>query len=145
MDRKTIKEFISQVAEIKEAKPVRVANVRQDPVSEDDQVPEDDSNLVWYHDQWVDLNLENNPTLGFKLVKLKPIERLCELNHVGCTDIVADQKIEKKFYRNPINHWRTRCVNCNRFIAPEGNGFVQGGVYTQSIFVKYFTEKGIKK
>jgi hypothetical protein len=145
MDRKTIKEFVEQVAEIKEAKPVRVPHIRQDSVPEDGEVPEDDRNLVWYKDQWIDLNLENNPTLGFKLIKLKPVERLCELNHVGCNDIVADQRIEKRLYRHPINHWRTRCANCDRYVDPEGTGFVKGGANTQNVYIRYFASLERKK
>lgn len=110
MDNKLLKEFIQQVAEVKELKPVT-----------DGSRPPDDGTQVVYQGKWIEIDRKNNPTLGFKFIKLKPVERLCQL---GCGSIVPDQIVERRHAIHPKPHWRTRCASCQKYVHPSGEGFI---------------------
>lgn len=130
MDKQTIKDFVKSVAEIKELKPVT-----------DGSRPPDESTEVMYEGEWIEIDRHTNPTLGFKFVKLKENIRPCML---GCGELVANQLVEKRVCTHPQMHWRTRCANCAKFVAPDGNGFIEGAHLVQMAFNKYFNSlKGI--
>jgi hypothetical protein len=106
MDNKILKQFIATVAEIKELKPVT-----------DGSRPPDDGTHVIYQGEWIEIDRKTNPTLGFKFIKLKPVQRLCQL---GCGDIVPDQIIERRHVQYPHPHWKTRCATCHKYLMPTG-------------------------
>ena len=75
---------------------------------------------------------EPNPSLpGLKWMGLKPVERPCEL---GCGDIVADQRIERRLAFTPTRHWKTRCANCQRYVHPDGVTLVDTSQAAQKIY-----------
>jgi len=132
MDKEKFKQLVKSVAEIKEEKPTRTASsgrllkewvTETDPATGEEYQVEREIPLV-------------NSTLGFTLVKLKPVPRLCEL---GCGDIVCDQVVERRFGETPKPHWKTRCKNCGCYLTPDGEGFVEGGHAIQSLYHRHFT------
>lgn len=133
MDKQKIKDFIAQHAEIKELKPVTNPGIRLDETHQND---------VKVGDEWILINKDTNPTLGFKFVKLKENFKACEL---GCGDVVANQIVESKVCTTPVPHWRTKCTNCDCFVSPDGKGFIKGGHAIQAAYTKYFSEQGIKR
>lgn len=126
MEKKEFKEWLETVAEIKELKPVKDPNIR---------VNEDTEDLVRHGDEWVEVTAKENPTLGFKFIKVKDKNALCEL---GCGQIVTNQIVEKKMLTHPKKHWRTRCASCGDHVSPDGKGFITGGANIQNAYVKHF-------
>lgn len=126
MDKKKFRQFIDSVAVVKDLKPVSSPTIRVDPDSE---------STVKVDGQWVEVTAKDNPTLGFKFVKLKPVERLCSL---GCGEMVKDQLIEKKIHTYPRLHWRTSCKSCNHTVSPDGNGFLKDQGSIQAAFMSYY-------
>jgi len=113
MDNKLLKEFIASVADIKELKPVT-----------DGSRPPEDGTQVVYQGQWIEIDRKNNPSLGFKFIRLKPVQRLCQL---GCGDIVPDQVIERRHVQYPHPHWKTRCATCHKYLMPTGELALNSG------------------
>lgn len=127
MDNQQLKQFIQEVAEIKELTPTRTPTIRQ---STDDEVSE-----VRIGDEFVNINMDSNPTLGFKFIRLKEVHRACDL---GCGNAVANQVIEKKWFSYPRPHWRTSCKNCSAVVHPNGQELIHGtGSQVQVIFYKW--------
>ena len=134
MDQNKLKELIKAVAVIKDRKPKKLPSHRPaieyitqtDDGGEEFQMP---------------VEVTENPTLGFDLVKIKPISRLCEL---GCGDVVDNQVIERRFCSAPDKHWRTRCQSCGCYLSPDGKGFIDGAHTIYNAYVRYFNEiKGV--
>jgi hypothetical protein len=131
MDAQQLKELIKQVAEIKERKPTVNPSIR--PAMETViEIDEDGEEIE------VERRIEENPTLGFELIKIKPVERMCQL---GCGDIVADQVIERRFAEFPKAHWKTRCKNCGCYLTPDGLGFVDNSSTIQQMYIKHFRDQ----
>lgn len=133
MDQNELRLWLEQVAELKDRKPSRTANHR--PAIE--YVTEVDEDGEEYQ---VPVEIKDNPTLGFELVKIKDTHRLCEL---GCGEIVTNQVIEKRHAMTPKSHWRTRCKNCDCYVSPDGKGFIKGSHAVQHAFARHFN--GVKK
>lgn len=127
MDKKQIKDFVESVAEIKLLKPVTDRN----------RSPDEASHVI-YNGEWITVDRHANPTLGFKFIKLKDVERACEL---GCGQIVKNQKIERRLVFTPVTHWRTRCTKCQAFVHPNGVDLIKGAHAVQATFLKHFTDK----
>ena len=111
MDKDELKRRVAEVAVIKDIKPAKSGahnRFTTEIVVEVDEFGEE------YE---VEREITDNPTLGFELVKLKPIERPCDL---GCGKIVTDQVIEQRMAITPFKHFRTRCRNCSRYLSPNG-------------------------
>ena len=68
------------------------------------------------------VEIKENPTLGFDLVKLKDKHSICQL---GCGEVVTNQVIERRLATTPKKHWRTRCKNCDRYVGPDGQTFIK--------------------
>jgi hypothetical protein len=127
MDKKEFKDRIAELAEIQDLKPAKVASIRLD---------ETDQNDVRTNDgEWLHINQEVNPTLGFKFIKLKDQSRDCQL---GCGDVVINQVVEQRLAFTPQKHWRTKCVTCGCFVSPDGQGFIEGGHQIQAAYMKHF-------
>ena len=134
MDKKTLKELIETVAEIKELKPATSPTMRLDDTHQND---------VRVGDEWVHINKDANPTLGFKIVKLKDKTRPCSL---GCGLEVTNQLVESRIATHPYKHWRTRCDTCKKYVSPDGKGFVEGGgAHIQNAYTAYHIERKRKK
>ena len=129
MDNNILKQWIESVAEIKELKPVKSTSHPRLAVEVFTEVDEDGE------EQTIVREVNENPTLGFKLVRLRDQHRLCE---IGCGDIVTNQVIEKRLCFSPEKHWRTRCATCGNYVSPDGKGFIEGGHTVAAAFVKWF-------
>lgn len=130
MDKKEFRERLEQVAVIKDLKPAKSANYR--PAIE--YITEVDEDGEEYQ---IPVVINENKTLGFELVRLKDQVKLCEL---GCEKIVPNQIIERRLATTPKKHWRTRCRNCDCFVAPDGKGLIKGAHLVQTAFAKYFNK-----
>jgi len=128
MDPKELRQKLEQVAELKDRKPLRSANHR--PAIE--YITEVDEDGEEYQ---IPVEIKDNPTLGYELVKVKEQHRLCEL---GCGEVVTNQIIELRFVRTPQPHWRTRCRNCDCYVSPDGKGFIKGSHTVQNAYGRYF-------
>ena len=112
MDKDEFKQRISQVAVIKDIKPAKSGAHNRFTTEIVVEVDE-------YGDEYeVEREITDNPTLGFELVKLKPVDRPCDL---GCGQIVTDQIVEQRWAITPFPHFRTRCKNCTRYLSPNGS------------------------
>jgi hypothetical protein len=130
MDKNKLKEFITSVAEVEELKPVTMGDK-----------PPDEATEVFWQGEWIEVDRHINPTLGFKFIRLKEINRTCALD---CGNIVTDQIIEKRHCLTPKPHWRTRCNICGKFLSPDGKELIAGGHAIQSAYIKYFNIKNIR-
>lgn len=128
MDKQKLKEFIEEVAIIKELKPTTTGF----------RLDENSGGEVRQGDEWIEVGKDGNPTLGYKFVKLKDNYKECML---GCGKIVNNQVVEKRLNTHPQLHWRTRCASCECFVGPEGKGFIKGGHEVQAVFMRYFKYK----
>ena len=134
MDKKLFRQQLEQLAEIKDRKPPRGPNHR--PVIE--YITEVDEDGEEYQ---VPVEVKENPTLGFDLIKVKDHVAICEL---GCGDIVTNQRIERRYCETPQPHWRTKCANCGCFVSPDGVGFIEGGHAIQSAYMRHFNGQKVK-
>lgn len=127
MDKKSIREFLETVGEIKDLTPTTNPGIRLDPDSKD---------VVKYNGDWVEIKAKDNPTLGFKFIKLKPVARDCQL---GCGKKCEDQVIEHKVYTYPQVHWRTYCKSCQHTVSPDGQTMLRGPMVIQKAFCAWFS------
>lgn len=128
MEKNEFRKLVEQVAEIKDCKPSKSPNHR--PAIE--YITEVDEDGEEYQ---VPVEIKDNPTLGFKLIKVKDQHKSCEL---GCGKIVTNQVIEKRLVSTPTKHWRTRCRNCDMYVNPNADGFIRGSHKVQHEFIKHF-------
>ena len=128
MDKNEFRARLEAVAVIKDKKPPRSPNSRPaiEYITEIDELGEEYQRAV---------EIKDNPTLGFELIKLKEQHRLCEL---GCGDVVTNQVIERRHCESPKPHWRTRCGACNAFVSPTGEEFIRGGHAIQQAYLRFF-------
>jgi hypothetical protein len=129
MDKNEFKKFLESVGEVEDLTPKKDPNIRLDDNVED---------TVRYGNAWVELTSKINPTLGFKLKRLKPKEKLCEL---GCGDIIPNQVIERRCHFSPELHWRTKCLACNCYVSPDGEGFIDDPKGITVAYAAYFKNK----
>lgn len=127
MDKEQLRQQLEQVAVLKDKKPAKTANYR--PAIE--YITEVDEDGEEYQ---VPIEITENATLGFELVKLKDKHAVCEL---GCGEIVTNQIIEMRHAQTPKPHWRTRCKNCDHYVSPDGKGFIKGSHAVQHAFVRH--------
>jgi hypothetical protein len=135
MNKDEFRARLEQVAELKDRKPIKSANHRAaiEYITEVDEFGEE---------YQMPVEITDNPTLGFDLVKIKDQHRSCEL---GCGDIIPNQIIEQRYCETPLPHWRTRCNTCKRYVSPDGEGFVSGGHAVQVAYTQYFRVEGCEK
>jgi hypothetical protein len=123
-----VKEFIEKHAEIKLLKPVSDPNIRVDP---------DNEETVIYNGELIRLSVDENPTLGFKFIKLKEKFDICKM---GCGEVVANQIIERRLAFTPKKHWRIRCATCNKYQGPDGQSIISSSSGAQQAYIRYFKE-----
>lgn len=135
MNPKELRQRLEQVAELKDRKPAKSPTHNRLAKEIVIEVDEDGTEYE------VEVEITENNTLGYDLVKIKDQHRLCEL---GCGEIIANQVIEKRFARTPVAHWRTRCQNCDCYVSPDGLGFIRGGHQIQAAYNRHFNQLGRK-
>lgn len=117
MDKDKFKELISSVALIKDlGTEIDDLGRLKKPKIQDFEFDEEGEPI-----EQEELFSEGNPTLGFRLVKIHPVPKLCEL---GCGKIVEDQKISHKVHSVPKKHWRTSCNKCMKVVGPDGKMYI---------------------
>jgi len=132
MDKQEYRKRIEELALIKDRKPTKSPTHNRLAKEIVIELDEDGNEIE------VEREVTENATLGFDLVGIKPILRACEL---GCGDIVANQRIERRFNRMPEPHWRTKCVNCSCYVSPDGEGFIEQPSMVAAAYLKYFNDK----
>ena len=129
MDKNEFRNFLEQLGEVREAKPKILATM---------PVDENADGIVRHGDKWVKVSKNENPTLGFEFVKIKPIIKECVL---GCGEMVENQLVERKLYEYPDKHWRTSCKNCKCTVGPDGKTFVKGTSNIQNAFYRWYLKR----
>lgn len=79
-----------------------------------------------------------NEVEGYEIVKLKDNIKPCAL---GCGKDVKNQHVEKRLAFFPEKHWRIRCSVCQKYMKPDGDGFIGGSHQVQAEFIKFFNNK----
>jgi hypothetical protein len=128
MNPKEFRQRLEELAVLKDRKPIKSPNYR--PAIE--YITEVDEDGEEYQ---VPVQITENPTLGFDLIKVKEQHKVCEL---GCGEVVTDQIIEKRHAMTPKPHWRTRCKNCDCYVSPDGLGFIKGSHAVQNAYARHF-------
>jgi hypothetical protein len=126
MDKNKFKQLLEQVAEVETLTPKFTKSQAG--------LDEDELAVVNFDGEWVRLDMDYNPTLGFKMIKLKDKLRPCDLS---CGDVVPNQIIEKRHYKHPYSHWRTYCKTCAKYVSPDGKSFISGGFAINYAFENY--------
>lgn len=132
MDKNEFRRRLEEVAVIKEKKPVRTPQHHRwakEVVIEIDELTGEEIE--------VEREINDNPTLGVEVVKIKDITKLCEL---GCGDIVTNQVVERRLCESPVPHWRVRCRACGCYVSPDGQGFIENSQAVNNAFVKHFNQ-----
>ena len=133
MDKEEFKRRVAEVAVIKELKPAKTAEHNRFATEIVIEVDEDGEEYE------VEREITDNPTLGFVIVELKPVDRPCVWS---CGKIVTDQKIESRLAISPHPHYRARCTNCSMYISPKDGTFVDSYQYGRDLYaVKYGKDK----
>jgi hypothetical protein len=134
MDKKLFETLIEQVADI-EYQQHKIS--KRDFVKADDEFDDYEEEEEEYEPSDEE-RIAINQTKNFILKNLKPVARECSL---GCGDMVINQRVESKYYSNPIPHWRTKCINCKCYVSPDGKGFVEGTNASIAAFDRYYGRK----
>lgn len=127
MDPNEFRNKLNEIAETSFATPKRHSGTKTSTETTDVTI---DGNTVAISDFY-------NPTLGVEMLKLKDINKLCEL---GCGKVVTNQRIESRRIQNPEPHWRTVCKNCDCFVGPDGKTLIEGSYKMASEFNKHYIE-----
>lgn len=129
MDKKEFRTQLEQLADIELVAP-RIMRI------EDGQY--DEVHTVEFDGETIEIERAFNPTLGVRMVRLKPRLEACELN---CGAVVDRQVLEMRHYQTPEVHWRTRCATCGRYQHPDG-GVINGiGTTISNTFNAYFKKR----
>jgi hypothetical protein len=113
MDKDEFRARVAELAIIQDAKITK---------AKDKSRAADEIHEVVYDQEIIEISSEDNPTLSFDLIKLKPISKLCELPN--CGKIVDNQIIEYRHVQTPQPHWRIRCENCQCYLHPDGETLI---------------------
>lgn len=128
MNKDEFKQRVSEVAVIKDIKPAKSGahnRFTTEIVIEVDEFGEEFE---------VEREITDNPTLGFALVSLKPVDRPCEWS---CGRIVTDQRLESRLAYTPFPHYRTRCTNCSLYKSPIDEKLVDSYQFGRDFYALY--------
>ena len=125
MDKNEFKQRVAEVAVIKELKPTKTASHNRLATEIVIEVDEDGEEYE------VEREVTENPTLGFALVQLKPVDRPCAWS---CGKVVTDQVLESRLVYTPFKHYRTRCTNCSMYISPKDGKFVDSYQFSRDLY-----------
>ena len=133
MDKEEFKRRVAEVAVIKELKPAKTGAHNRFATEIVIEVDEDGEEYE------VEREITENPTLGFALVSLKPVDRPCAWS---CGKIVTDQVLEARVVTTPHKHIRTRCANCSMYKSPLDGKFVDSYQFGRDLYMlKYAKNK----
>ena len=99
MDPKIFKEKLEQFALLKQITAAKSAGIRE---------PEE-ATTVFRNSEEIEIDIDANPTINWRIDKLKPVTQVCS----DCHLVVEDRVIHIKLYDSPEVHWRRCCTNCN--------------------------------
>jgi hypothetical protein len=127
MDKKEFETRLAQLVDFEYVVP---------KVLRDEKLDGDAHQQVFYEGTSIEIDRDHNPTLGIRITKLKPKYAACEL---GCGDVVANQVIQKMYNRTLVDHWRTKCATCGKYVHPSGEGFIKSdGTSVSTDFSNHF-------
>ena len=118
-------EFLRRLNELAELKVIKVAGPAQ-------RKP-DEHLIVWRNGQEYEIDDKANPTLYYRIKKIKDELRKCE----DCGKKVKNRTISKKLYAFPVKHWRKLCNNCNMVQHPDTGKYCLLGAATQNVYIQY--------
>ena len=118
-------EFLRRLNELAELQVIKVASPAK-------RKPEDEV-IVWRNGQAIEIDDTDNPTLYYKIKKLKSDVRKCD----DCSKKVKNRTVTKKLYAYPVKHWRKLCNNCNMFEHPDSGKYCLVGASTQNVYIQY--------
>ena len=98
MNPDEFKACLEQFAELKQMRVPKTAAVRE----------ADEPETVYRGGEEFTVDLDDNPTIGWGIKKLKPHIAVCE----DCHSVVENRVVEIKVYDSPELHWRRHCKNC---------------------------------
>jgi hypothetical protein len=98
MNPDEFKARLEQFAELKQMRVPKTAAVRE----------ADEPETVYRGGEEFTVDLDDNPTIGWGIKKLKPHIAVCE----DCCQVVENRVVEIKVYDSPELHWRRHCKNC---------------------------------
>jgi hypothetical protein len=98
MDPELFKKRLEQFAELKQMKTPKTAAVRES----------DEPETIYRGGDEFTVEVDNNPTIGWGIKKIKSHIAVCE----DCCRVVEDRVVEIKVYDCPELHWRRHCKSC---------------------------------
>lgn len=104
MDPELFRKKLEQFAELKQIKVPKSGNLRES----------DEPEIISRGGVDFTIDVDNNPTVGWGIKKLKPHIALCE----SCREVVENRVVETKKYESPNLHWRSHCKPCGRVQNP---------------------------
>ncbi len=119
---------LQELAEVKRLKPPRHPNLRE----------ADSPEPVFRNGYEFVVTKDDNPTLSYEIVKLKPIVKDCE-DCGKCS--VENRSVQKKLYSFPYAHWRESCGHCKLTKDPETGEFSIPNNIVNPFFVRYLNSK----
>lgn len=104
MDPELFRKRLEEFAEIKQMKTPRSPGIREN----------DEPEIIFRGGEEFPVELNNNPTIGWGIKKLKPHVAVCE----DCCEVVENRVTEIKLHQMPEAHWRKNCKNCMKTQNP---------------------------
>ena len=125
MDKDEFRKRVEELAVIKDKtlKPLNPARAKKRIV----QIEDEFGDLI----EVEEVEPRENKTLGFELIDIKHQPKVCEL---GCGKIVEGQVIQTHFSQWPVNHRRVKCLICNKYQHPSGEGLIANGHSTSAVY-----------
>jgi hypothetical protein len=118
-------EFLSRLTELAELQVIKVAGPAQ-------RKP-DEHLIVWRNGQEYEIDDKANPTLYYRIKKIKNNVRKCE----DCGRRVKERIVTKKLLSFPVVHWRQSCNTCKMYQHPETGDYCLVGLATQSVWLSW--------
>jgi hypothetical protein len=127
MDPELFKQKLEQFAELKQLKVARSAGRAE--ATEPEVIERGGESFT--------IELDDNPTIGWGIKKLKPRIEVCS----DCNKTVTNRVIQHKLYFIPEKHWRENCQNCQKIKDPFTNEFTVTTARSYAIYSAFLEGK----
>jgi hypothetical protein len=122
MDSKEFKQRLEEFAELE------IIKARALP-----QRSPEETVTVWRNGEQVAIEDDNNPTLMYRVKKLKQDKTAC----VDCGKLVVNRVVVKKLLTFPIRHWRNHCNHCNSTQDPRTGEYKLKGAASNNAWTQF--------
>jgi hypothetical protein len=123
------KEFKQRLEELAELEVIKAKALPQ-------RAPEE-TVTVWRNGEEVAIDDDNNPTLTYKVKKLKQEKQPC----VDCGKSVANRTVVRKLLNYPATHWRNHCNNCNSTQDPRTGEYRLKGAASYNVWNQFIKDQ----